>query len=72
VLAATGARKVDILGHSDGTLMPAHNVRFLGGAAKVDRYVALTPLWAGTDLAGLATCTGWASSSATPRSSTAC
>lgn len=54
VLAATGASKVDILGHSEGTLMPAHYVRFLGGAAKVGRYVALTPLWAGTNLAGLA------------------
>lgn len=55
VLGATGATKVDILGHSEGTLMPSHYVRFLGGAAKVDRYVSLTPLWQGTNVAGLAT-----------------
>lgn len=55
VLAATGAAKVDILGHSEGTLMPSYYVKFLGGAAKVDRYVGLTPLWNGTNLAGLAT-----------------
>ncbi|KAA2250962.1 alpha/beta fold hydrolase [Solihabitans fulvus] len=54
VLAATGAGKVDIVGHSEGSLMPDYYVKFLGGAAKVDHYVALTPLWHGTDTAGLA------------------
>ncbi|MDH6279178.1 esterase/lipase family protein [Prescottella agglutinans] len=47
VLAATGAEKVDIVGHSQGTLMPNYYVRFLGGAAKVDKYVSLAPLWLG-------------------------
>jgi len=53
VLAKTGASKVDILGHSEGTLMPNYYVKFLGGADKVDKYVGLTPLWDGTTLYGL-------------------
>lgn len=52
VLAATGATKVDLLGHSEGTYMPQYYLKFLGGAAKVDRYVAMTPLYGGTQLAG--------------------
>lgn len=48
VLKATGARKVDILGHSQGTLMPEYYVKFLGGARYVKRYVSLAPLWHGT------------------------
>ncbi len=47
VLAATGADKVDLVGHSQGTLMPNYYVKFLGGAAKVDKYVSLAPLWLG-------------------------
>ncbi|QBJ95087.1 alpha/beta fold hydrolase [Rhodococcus sp. ABRD24] len=47
VLAATGARKVNIVGHSQGTLMPNYYVKFLGGASKVDKYVSLAPLWGG-------------------------
>jgi triacylglycerol lipase len=48
VLAATGAGKVDILGHSQGTLMPNYWVKFLGGASKVGSYISLAPLWHGT------------------------
>lgn len=55
VLDATGAKKVDLLGHSQGTIMPSYYVRFLDGAAKVDDYVSLTPLWDGTTLLGLST-----------------
>lgn len=51
VLEATRARKVDVVGHSEGSLMPNHWIKFLGGAAVVDRYVGLTPLWDGTNLA---------------------
>ncbi len=53
VLAATGAQQVDLLGHSEGTVMPRWYLSFLGGAAKVDKYVQLTPLWNGTNLAGI-------------------
>jgi triacylglycerol lipase len=55
VLRRTGARKVDIVGHSEGSLMPSWYVRKLRGARKVDDYVGLTTLWQGTNPAGLAT-----------------
>ena len=54
VLAATGARRVDLVGHSEGTVMPRYYLERLGGASKVKRFVALTPLWRGTELAGTA------------------
>jgi pimeloyl-ACP methyl ester carboxylesterase len=53
VLAATGARKVDLVGHSEGTVMPQYYLKFRGGAAKVDKYVAITPLYGGTTLLGI-------------------
>jgi len=55
VLAATGADKVDILGHSEGTVMPNYYAKFLGGDQFIDDYVSLAPLWHGTNPAGLAT-----------------
>ncbi|SDX14631.1 Lipase (class 2) [Amycolatopsis xylanica] len=59
VLDATGAAKVSILGHSEGTVMPSYYVKFLGGASKVDKYVGLTPLWDGTTLYGLSHLYKW-------------
>ncbi len=55
VLAATGATKVDFVGHSQGTLMPNYYVKFLGGAPKVHHYISLAPLWHGTNTAPLPT-----------------
>jgi triacylglycerol esterase/lipase EstA (alpha/beta hydrolase family) len=54
VLASTGAGKVDIVGHSEGSLMPDYYVKFLGGDRVVRHYVGITTLWHGTNLAGLA------------------
>ncbi|WP_428847082.1 esterase/lipase family protein [Nocardia arthritidis] len=54
VLAATGARKVDIVGHSQGTLMPNYYAKRLGGAAKIDKYISLAPTWQGTNGFGVA------------------
>jgi triacylglycerol esterase/lipase EstA (alpha/beta hydrolase family) len=51
VLKATGARRVDLVGHSEGTVMPRHYLERRGGREKVKRFVALTPLWRGTQLA---------------------
>jgi pimeloyl-ACP methyl ester carboxylesterase len=54
VLAATHAAKVDLVGHSEGTVMPQYWLKRLGGAAKVGKYVAMTPLYDGTTLYGVA------------------
>ena len=48
VRSATGASKVDIVGHSQGALMPEYYVKFLGGNLTVAKYVSLAPLWDGT------------------------
>ncbi len=48
VLAATGASKVSMVGHSQGGMMPRYYVKFLGGAGKVDDLVGLSPSNHGT------------------------
>ncbi|MCI3227094.1 triacylglycerol lipase, partial [Streptomyces sp. NP-1717] len=53
VLAATGTSKVDIVGHSQGGMMPRHYLKFLGGAQKVNALVGLAPDNHGTTLLGL-------------------
>jgi triacylglycerol esterase/lipase EstA (alpha/beta hydrolase family) len=53
VLAATGAAEVDIVGHSQGGMMPRYYTRFLGGAAEVDKLVGLAPSNHGSTLHGL-------------------
>ncbi|MEW1719044.1 alpha/beta fold hydrolase [Streptomyces sp. NPDC093109] len=53
VLAATGAAKVDIVGHSQGGMMPRYYLKFLGGAAKVNALVGIAPSSHGTTLLGL-------------------
>ncbi len=53
VLAATGVAKVDLVGHSQGGMMPRYYLNFLGGAAKVNTFVALAPSNYGTTLDGL-------------------
>jgi triacylglycerol esterase/lipase EstA (alpha/beta hydrolase family) len=53
VLAETGASKVDLVGHSQGGMMPRYYINFLGGASKVNEFVALAPSNHGTTLDGL-------------------
>jgi triacylglycerol esterase/lipase EstA (alpha/beta hydrolase family) len=55
VLAATHASKVDLVGHSQGGMMPRYYLRFLGGAAKVHTLVGLAPSNHGTTLDGITT-----------------
>ncbi|GGX10886.1 esterase/lipase family protein [Streptomyces lomondensis] len=52
VLAATGAAETDVVGHSQGGMMPRWYLRFLGGAAKVNALVGIAPTNHGTDLNG--------------------
>ena len=48
VLKATGAPQVDIVGHSQGGMMPRYYIKFLGGAPKVHTLVGLAPSNHGT------------------------
>ena len=50
VLGATGAQQVDIVGHSQGGMMPRYYLKFLGGAAKVGTLVGISPVSHGTTL----------------------
>ncbi|MFI6520383.1 esterase/lipase family protein [Spirillospora sp. NPDC050679] len=53
VLAATGAAEVDVIGGSQGGMMPNYYIKRLGGAAKVRMLIALGPTNHGTTLGGL-------------------
>lgn len=55
VLSATGASEVDMVGHSQGGMMPRYYLKNLGGAAKVHTLVGLAPSNHGTTLDGLFT-----------------
>ncbi len=55
VLSETHTRKVDIVGHSEGATMPDYYIEYLGGAAKVARYVGISGVKHGTTLHGLNT-----------------
>jgi triacylglycerol esterase/lipase EstA (alpha/beta hydrolase family) len=53
VLAETGASKVDIVGWSQGGMMPRYYINDLGGAAKVNMLVGFAPSNYGTNLDGV-------------------
>lgn len=53
VLAATGADEADIVGHSQGGMMPRYYLKFLGGADEVNALVGIAPSNHGTTLGGL-------------------
>ena len=53
VLSETGASKVDIVGWSQGGMMPRYYINQLGGAPKVNMLVGLAPSNYGTTLDGL-------------------
>ena len=53
VRTAAGTKKVDIVGYSQGGMMPRYYLRFLGGAAKVERLVGVAPDNHGIELSGM-------------------
>lgn len=53
VLAQTGAAQVDLVGHSQGGMMPNYYLTFLGGGAKVHMLIGLAPSNHGTNEDGL-------------------
>ncbi|MFE7842925.1 esterase/lipase family protein [Streptomyces sp. NPDC057474] len=53
VLAATGAAETDLVGHSQGGMMPRYYLKFLGGAAEVNALIGIAPSNHGTTLNGL-------------------
>lgn len=53
VLASTGAAEADLVGHSQGGMMPRYYLKFLGGAEKVNALIGLAPDNHGTTLLGL-------------------
>ncbi|MFG3383362.1 esterase/lipase family protein [Streptomyces sp. NPDC047999] len=53
VRTSTGAAKVDIVGHSQGGMMPRYYLKYLGGASEVNALVGLAPNNHGTTLLGL-------------------
>ena len=55
VLAETGAGQVDIVGHSQGGMMPRVYIKYFGGADKVGHLVGMAPGNHGTDFWGLLT-----------------
>ncbi|KAG0350245.1 hypothetical protein BG005_010210 [Podila minutissima] len=53
VLDATGATQVDLIGHSEGTVVPRWYLRYLDGAARTRSLVSVSPIGRGTSLQGL-------------------
>jgi triacylglycerol esterase/lipase EstA (alpha/beta hydrolase family) len=55
VRTATGVAQVDLVGHSQGGMMPRYYLKFLGGAGYVHTLVALAPPNHGTTVDGIGT-----------------
>ncbi|ORI19533.1 hypothetical protein BJD99_04495 [Rhodococcus sp. 1163] len=53
VRAETGSAKVDLVGHSQGGLLPLYYINVLDGADKVDTYVGVEPASNGVALYGI-------------------
>lgn len=61
VLKATRAKKVSLVGHSQGGTMPRYYIKNLGGASKVDDMIGLAPANHGTAFTSMLRIAGFAS-----------
>jgi triacylglycerol esterase/lipase EstA (alpha/beta hydrolase family) len=52
VLAETGADRVELVGHSQGGMMPRYYIKYLGGDGLVEDLVGLAPSNHGTEVSG--------------------
>jgi triacylglycerol esterase/lipase EstA (alpha/beta hydrolase family) len=59
VLTATGATQVDIVGHSQGGMMPRYYLKYLGGSSRVHTLVGLAPSNHGTTIDGINALAGY-------------
>ncbi|HLV74461.1 MAG TPA: alpha/beta fold hydrolase [Vulgatibacteraceae bacterium] len=59
VKSKTGAEKVDLVGHSQGGMMPRYYLKYLGGAEHVRHLVGIAPSNDGTNLWGLTKLAKW-------------
>lgn len=59
VLASTGAKKINLVGHSMGTLVGAYYLKFDGGGEKVKTFVGLGPVYGGTSMAAMSLLKQW-------------
>ena len=53
VLSKTKASKVNLVGHSQGGMMPNYYIKYLGGSSKVNELIGLAPSNHGTTLDGI-------------------
>ena len=53
VRSATGAPTVDVVGHSQGTLIPTYYLKHLGGEGTITNYVSVAPPWLGLTTLGV-------------------
>jgi triacylglycerol esterase/lipase EstA (alpha/beta hydrolase family) len=58
VMVYTGAKKVSLVGHSQGGMMPRYYIKFLGGDQTVDKLIGLVPSNHGTQVSHLVNLTG--------------
>jgi triacylglycerol esterase/lipase EstA (alpha/beta hydrolase family) len=59
VMNATGAGQVDIVGHSQGGMMPRYYLKYLGGSSHVHTLVGLAPSNHGTTIDGITALGGY-------------
>ncbi|KAF9150863.1 hypothetical protein BG015_007318 [Linnemannia schmuckeri] len=55
VLAATGASKVDLVGHSEGSVLPRVYLKYFNGITKIDHFTAIGSAQYGTKLVNIVT-----------------